>query len=62
MKFLSLIKDLFKKKEEEKPDLSLGERDEQGFAPLLKNGKETNVKVMVWTKEEIIKCFGENNS
>ena len=59
MGFLSLVGKIFKKKEDEKPNLSLGERDEKGFAPLLKDGEETNVKVMVWTKEEIKKCFGD---
>ncbi len=54
MKLLSTLKKILKK-EKEKPDFTIGEQKEDGFAPLLKDGKETNVKIMVWTKEEIEK-------
>ena len=32
---------------------SVGQRGEDGFAPLLKDGQETNVRLMIWDREEV---------
>ncbi len=53
------IKNLFRSRDKQltKPavihSITCGERDENGFADTYVNGEETNVRMLLWTEEEI---------
>ena len=53
------IKNLFKNRNKQltKPavihSITCGERDENGFADTYVNGEKTNVRMLLWTEEEI---------
>ena len=36
-----------------KPVFSFGERQADGFAPVLKDGKDTNCRMYLWDREEV---------
>lgn len=58
---IKFIRNLFKGKKEQCniPDfihsITCGDRDENGFCDTYVNGKKTNVRLMVWKKEEVEK-------
>jgi len=46
---------LFKSKEKTISSVTCGETDENGFADVYVNGKKTNVRMLLFSKEEIEK-------
>jgi len=54
---MNWFRKLFKSKEKKKTirTITYGERDENGFADTYVNGKKTNVKMLLFSKEEIEK-------
>ena len=55
MKILKWIKSWIKTKPS-KPkykDITFGEQDERGFCEILVDGEKSNVKILVWSKEQI---------
>ena len=55
---MNWIKKIFKK-EKNKPNdirsITCGERDENGFCDTYVNGEKSNVRLMVWSREEVEK-------
>ena len=56
---MKLLKWLFGNKEKNDPtkihSITCGERDENGFADTYVYGEKTNVRILLWSKEEIDK-------
>lgn len=72
---LNFIKNLFngRKQQCNIPDvihsITCGERDENGFADTYVNGEKTNVRMLLWSKEEVERLqkigeeiYNKNNS
>jgi len=52
------LKKIFKKQTNSSNDIktiTCGERDENGFCDTYVNGKKSNVRLMVWSREEVEK-------
>jgi len=51
---MGLLSKVFKKKESPKPkSYTVGKREENGFAKLYVDGKETGINILIFTHEEI---------
>jgi hypothetical protein len=47
----------FRKKSIDSPNITVGERDENGYAYIYSNGNRTNLRILLFDKEKIDKMY-----